>query len=381
MSDIDLRNFVDININPHEPSEIISTRDTIVLFTPYGTLGEINTYSNLSEAVEKYAEGSTTYKYLKSYFDNGGIKVEVHEGIGYDSLTVDIIKDLPNNLICITCLAEDEDIEDCYSSLKGLANDIIEAVDENGKKIFYGINEKIIIARTFDYTVDYETKEVTVDLDKIKNFAVKFSEQTGAEMTIAAYLSQIDVNAENSIFDYAFTEEKIEAENLLSNIANSLYEAIINANMNIDIYLAGEVRNCGGNCKDGYDLTNSYVRIILHQTLTDQLIQLLTQKIKGQDGISKIYTVIAQELEKYKNCGYLTTDKIWTDKPLVIEYNKQVYTIVRKGDALLNGYIIKVLPMSSLTEEDKKSNSIPPIYVIIADQYGIRKITINGEVI
>lgn len=373
MSDVNLKRFVNININPHVTPKISSTRETIVLFTPDisddNVGAQVLTFEDLSEV--PYDSSTDTYKYLKVYFDNGGIKAEVHEGIAYDNLTVADLKALSNDLICIGCVVDDTHIENCYSQLKLLAQTL------NSDSTVYGINEKFIVARTH---------ADTPDTAKVKNFAVKYSSYTGAEMTIAAYVSQVNINEINSVNDYAFTEEDL-GKDLNGQpleepgITDALYALIQAADMNVDVYLGNAVRNCGGNCKDGYDLINSFVRIILHQTLTAQLVLLLTQKIKSTDGISKIYAVIAQELEKYKTCGYLTTDKVWEDKTLTINYNQENYTIIEKGEALLNGYLIKILPYSSLTDVDKAAHSTPPIYVIIADQYGIRKITINGEII
>lgn len=380
MSDVNIKRFVNINIKPHVVNEVSSTRETVVLFTPDGTLGTVKHFERLSEVT--YSEDSDTYKYLKCYFDNGGIKVDVYEGISYDDLDDDILLALPNELICIACVSSDANIQDCYDKLSTLAIQMqpwtYDLTNQPAGRIddVYGINEKIILARNNEVTYDNDGIP-TKDNRKITNFAVKYSTVVGAEMTIAAYLSQIDINKINSVQDYCFTEENIVEED----ITDAIYGDVQDVNMNVDIYLSGAVRNCGGNCKDGYDLTNSYVKIILHQTLTAQLIQLLTQKIKSSDGVSKIYAVISQELEKYKNCGYLTTDKIWNDKSLLVSYNGETYTIVNKGDALLNGYIVKILPISSLSSTDKSNHSTPPIYIIIADQYGIRKITINGEII
>ena len=196
-------------------------------------------------------------------------------------------------------------------------------------------------------------------------------------MTIAAYLSQIDVYGIDTIYDYAFTQESITAEDL----TDTEYGTLNSNNVNVDIALANATRNCGGNCTDGADIVNNFVRIILHQTLTDRLLNLLTTKLKNSTGVSKIYTVMTDELEKYKMSGYLTIDKIWTKDTLKIEYNGTAYTIIEQGTPLINGYFIKVLPLSSLTESDKLAHKAPLIYVIIADQYGIRKITINGDVI
>lgn len=369
MADVNLKQFVDINIQPHIMKGITSTRDTVAVFTYDGTANTVKEYDNIDDVETAYGADSDTYAYLSVYFANGGVNAKVYEGIAYSALTADIVKSLPNELICVTCVAKDTDVENCYTALKVIAATL------NADKTVYGINEKLIIARTNKSELDDE--QCIVDTDIVKNFAVKYSSVLGAEMTIPAYLSQIDIGTVDSVQDYAFTEETIAEED----INDKLYMALMDANMNVDIELSNAVRNCGGNCKDGLDLVNSFVRIVLHQTLTEQLMNLLTQKIKSTTGVSKLYAVIAQELERYKTAGYLTTDKIWNDRALLVNYNNTVYTIINKGDALLNGYVIKILPMSSLTEADKKSHSTPPIYVVIADQYGIRKITINGEVI
>ena len=217
----------------------------------------------------------------------------------------------------------------------------------------------------------------TIDKDAVANFGVKYSTVLGAEMTIAAYLSRVNVYRTNTVADYMFTQEALTDEK----VDDTTFGSILDENMNVDVYLAGAVRNMGGNLKNGADLINSYVKIILHQTLTERLLDLLTTKIKGARGLAQIYATVAQELEAYRSCGYLTTDKVWTDEDLTTTYNGQTYTIITKGTPLLLGYSIKILPLSSLTLVDKTERKTPPIYIIIADQYGIRKITINGEVI
>lgn len=366
---INLKKFVDINIQPHEKSVADYVRDTVVIYTADGIPSTVHEFSNMDEVLayestftsESY---DTVKKYLQVYFDNGGVKAKVYDGIAYDTLSKDMIKALDNNFITIVYACTDSDRAACYTAMKNLANQL------NADNDVYGINEKIIIASTANYN----------DEDKVKNFAVKYindSTELGNEMTIAAYLSQTNILGSDTIYDYMFTEEKVT----ITDITDTIYQSIIDNNINVDVNLSGTIRNCGGNCKDGDDLVNNFVRIILHQTLTTQLINLLAQKIKSNTGISKIYAVIAQELEKYKTCGYLTTDKVWLDLPLKVDKNGKSYTIINTGDALLNGYLVKVLPMSALSEVDKTRHMTPPIYVVLADQYGIRKITITGDVI
>ena len=363
---IDVKNFVDINIVHHQPSTIDATRDTIALFTNDGNAGTINTISSATDAAAKYSNFPNTKAYLDMYFANGGIKADVFEGINYTDITNDYLKQLDNKYICICFVNGDKNlIQTIYNYFKQLM------VTRETDKDVYGINEKIILCATTDNS----------DATKVKNFAVKYTNSEnpviGCEMTIAAYMSQTNVYGLNTIWDYAFTKESITAENL----DNDTFETIVANNMNVDVLLANAIRNCSGNLKDCSDLINEYVRIILHQTLTDSLLNLLTQKIKGSSGVSKIYTTISEELEKYLNSGYLTTDKVWTDKTLTISKNGVNYTIIEEGTPIVNGYYISILPITSLTPEEKAAHKTPSIYGIIADQYGIRNITINGEVI
>ena len=360
MTKINLKRFVDINIKQHAVASIVGTRDTVVLFTSEGLNGTTNLIESMTDANAKYAEMPNTLAYLKVFFDNSGVKVLVVEGVNIDNVNADKVKDLDNSYICIAYASASNELDANYSKLKQLAT--TRAADST----IYGINEKIILAATG-----------SDDATSVKNFAVKRSSVQGAEMTIAAYLTKINVYGVDTVYDYAFTQEVLTEESL----TDLQFGTIMSNNMNVDINLANSVRNCGGNCKDGSDIVNTYVRIILHQTLTDVLLQLLSQKIKNTSGISKIYAVISQELERYLTSGYLTTDKVWTDKDLTVNYNGQTYTIIEQGTALTNGYLIQVLPFSSLTESDKAAHKAPPVYVVIADQYGIRQITVNGEVI
>ena len=374
MNDIDVRRFVDINIKQHVETQISGTRDTLVLYTHEGTLGKIsgNTTTNISddEILASWAAASAVYPeatfpdtnaYLSMYFQNAGARVVVIEGVDYTNLTAAMIKSLDNKFILVAQCSAKANVELAYAALKKIAT-----TRETDKDV-YGVNEKIIFGRTMTAT----------DTDVITNFASKYSKVYGAEMTMAAYLSGIDVYGVSTVNDYMYTAESIDEEVL----TDELYETLSLNNINVDTYFAGNVRDLGGNLKNGADLTNSYVRIILHQTLTDRLLELLVTKIKNVDGVGKIYATISKELENYRSCGYLSTDKVWTDKTMTVTANGKQYTVIEEGTPLTNGYFVQVLPMSALTENDRAARKAPPIYVIIADQYGIRAITVNGEII
>ena len=374
MNDIDVRRFVDINIKQHAETQISGTRDVLVLYTHEGVEGKIsgNTVTTIGtdEILTSFAAANAIYRpntfpdtnaYLSMYFQNSGAKVVVIEGVDYTDLTAEMISSLPNEFILIGLCAAAANAELAYAKLKTIAT--ARETDTN----VYGVNEKIIFGRTTD--VD--------DTSSIMNFASKYSTVYGAEMTMAAYLSGINVYGVSTVNDYMYTAEDIKEEVL----TDAIYEQLTLNNINVDTFFAGNVRNLGGNLKNGADMTNSYVRIILHQTLTERLLELLVTKIKNLDGVGKIYATLSKELENYRSCGYLSTDKIWTDKTLTVLVNGKQYTIIEEGTPLTNGYVIQVLPMSALTDADKAARKAPPIYVIVADQYGIRTITVNGEII
>lgn len=368
MSNINLKRFVDINIRKQISSYVDGTRQTTVLFTNEGESNELRTLTSYAEASARYikvsgddntVEAANTLEFAKVYFDNGGVKLQVHEGVEISDLA-DKIAALDDEYICVAYASDESSVENVYSQMKSIAK--TRSLNSN----IYGINEKILLATT-----------LTNDNESVKNFAVKYSTVQGAEMTIAAYLSKLNAYGTDSIYDYAFTQEVLASEN----ISDSTFGTIQTNNMNVVVYLANFNRNCGGNMKDGSDVTNTFVRIVLHQTLTDRLINLLTQKIKNASGLSKIYTVIAQELDRYLVSGYLTTDKIWLDETLNVEYNGATYPIIEKGTPITSGYVVRVLPLNSLSEADRALHKAPPIHLVIADQYGIRQITINGDVI
>lgn len=363
MAEINLKRFVDIDIASRRFRTITATRDTAVLFTPEGTAGTTRIISSLTEAKIYYTQSDapTTLKYLTVFFENGGAKCEIIEGKGYATLSANDISALTNDKICVACAIPDSSVEDGYTKMKALA--VTRAADQT----VYGINEKKIIARS----------EVNTDNASVKNFVKKYSNDLGAEMTIAAYLTAINFYRQNTVKDYAFTSENIVAED----VTDSDFGTLQDNNYNVDVAIGDIPRNLGGNDADGADTVNDYSRIVLTQTVTERLIDLLTQKISGNTGISQIYSVIVEELERYRNSGYLTTDKTWTDEDFSITYGGETYDIIAKGTALTTGYLVRILPLSSLTDADKAAHKAPPVYIILADQYGIRKITINGEAI
>ena len=360
MSKVSLKNFVNIDIQPSIDYRISGTRETITIFTTQTVTANDN-------VVDSSDYTGNLKSFLDIYFELGGIKANVQPitltGTDDDETLASAIKELDNKYIVVAFVADDDTN---YTGNYTLMKDV--AAILNSDNSVYGVNEKILLSRACDSDI---STALVLDTDKVKNLVVQYSNKIGAEASIGAYLSQISVYEIDSVKDYMFTEG---LSTLVEDVSDSYYNDLMDNNYNVDISLQGTPRACGGNCKDGDSLVNDFVRIILHQTLTDRLVSLLSSKISGATGVGKIYATIIDELKNYRLNGYLSTEKMWTKNTLKVNG----VTIIEKGTALIDGYVVKVFP---LTAQHIKNKIAPPIYIVIADQYSIRVINIEGEVI
>lgn len=381
MSLVDIRNFVDINIKSKTVASITSTRETTVLFTNDSKLiasGSI-VFSSLSEVEAKVGvsnlDSSVGYKYAKVYFEAGGVKLKV---IYSATISDTVILPLVNNL------AEEEIVIGlCDTAKVGASAEVALALAQkyNAQTTSYGVAQKLFLG-AIGYT-EFAGNTAKYANPSVDNFALKvgdLTKQIGCEMTIGAYLSRIDFYGINTVQDYAYTKESLDVTGYPDNL-NTIVKDVLSNNANITIEIANSVRNVGGNLTSGEDLVNKFSLIVLHQTLSQRVFNTLSQKIKGNSAITALYSSISQELNRYITCGYLTTEKYWTNPDLTLSYNNKTYTLITQGTALTQGFKITILPLSSLTDEDKQEHKAPYIYVILADSYGIRKVVINGEVI
>jgi len=355
---IDVRKFIDVNITHASRPSSTNVRDTVVLITSEGTAG-VRFLANSKAEWDEHAKGSiftSTNQYVDIFFANGGSKVLVIEASsGSIATTLDDI----HILIVV--------VNQTLNDAKTLATTFDSTLQ--------GPHRKILIARATnaDISVDPLT-------NGINSLAVKYSETLGAEMCIAAYLSKIKIYGNNTVHDYAFTQETISSD-IVNVIDNTLFDTLSSYNFNFNIPLGGATRNIGGNMTSGHSLVNEYMLIVLNQTVTEQLLSLLVTKIKGNKALSSIVTVLSQELNSYVQNGYLTTNKSWSYDDWTVVHNNIEYIIIEKNTQLNLGYHVQVLPWSSLNSQDIAQHKAPPIYIVIADAYSVRKLAIYGEAI
>ena len=215
----------------------------------------------------------------------------------------------------------------------------------------------------------------------IQNYLIKCGEK-GIEMLAAAYLSKVRITDASTIQDYAFTVEEVKSffpESIISD--NDAGVNLVKGHINFDTQLVNAIRNYPGDTIHGDDMMNYYIKILLTQDLTESVMNLLASKIRfNQTGINRLNNAISQTMSVYVSNGYLNTEYIWTEDDLYYSYNGREYLICTRNTPIVKGYKCVILPLTSLTNEQKEAHVLPPVYLLLADQTGIRMIVINGDV-
>lgn len=417
---VDLRNYVQVNINYNEVKPLNRTRDTAVLFTvntnanaPQGRLNShipengseaVDYFTSLADylyAIEKYNENleeeeqpivdtdqdPILYNYVRCFFANGGVKLKIVGGFELTPVQEDVPSEDEQKIAWI--------LTECVK-LKAeqivITSDAGEAIMEKVARqnvtinvIGNGINTSTSIAALSGYkekmfisSTTNPSLEITSP-DKIPNFVIKFG-PAGIEMTVAAYLTQVNITDPRTIQDYCYTIEDVSMFEGAVQDNNDTFVALTNKKFNVNTTLVNNVRNVMGDTISGYDMMNYFIRIILTQTLTDRIVNVLATKIKfDRSGINKVINAITQELNIYKVNGYLNSEFIWTDDDLFYSFNGMDYLVCSRNTPFKMGYKFIVLPINALTTEQRDSHVFPPVYVVIADSMSVRQIVINGD--
>ena len=383
---VKLTNFVNIKINHHLNISVNATRDTAALIHyKYNASKQTPQYSEVFTATPDTTSGTYTYlagikDYLDAFFANGGKKIYVitmeQPTFPSSDLSAELTK-LPMEYVMV-----------------GFVNDSTNGVNALPETTFRtaaaawntaNANEKIY-QKIFDVEIPYSAglADLTPYIDgsdkvvSIENYVLKYGAQ-GIGASVLAYFTQIDVYSFNATQDYAFTTEvydEADASHFVIN-DNDIIEKIIALDLNADTKLAGKVKNVGGNDTAGYDLTNQFMLLVVHQTLTEAVVKALANKVKyNEAGAGVILNAIVRELNRFVSNGYLATNKVWTDPTLYYDS----YKIIDTNTVLNAGYKVTILPFTSLSPEEKAAHQLPKIYILLADSYSIRKVVIDGEV-
>ena len=385
---IGITNFVNINIEKLQRAIDSGTRPTVVVYeVPRGAIeglltgdenpgagtfedlilvgasSDYNTFYEPSGEETKRIKDLNVEQYARIFFQNGGVRL--------------IFTARP-----LTALSDPE-----YKK-ENLQNIIWVQYNLNGKPkagykdgnnpiplknlIGTGIYSKLLIYRSGS-----AADNLPEEFENVKSSVIiKTSGIVGAEMTVAAYLSKMKVY--DKVADYDFTEEfgvQEDLSNLLDDPIND-DPVVINFSGNLEMQVGtNKYLNVGGNTLAGTPLVEQFVTIVLTQTLTDKVFDVLSTKLVGQRGLAAIRTAISAELDRYVNSGFLTTDKVWTSDDLIIDNPLNPghpETIITKNTPLASGYYIHLFKLSL----DRQAAYA---FILLPTVKGIRYIKIDGR--
>lgn len=438
---LDLRNFVQVNIN-YQSINVSSVEKGIVTlitknlnFSDNQFAGKI--FYSLSEYNKFKEDEEIAYNdldlWVKAFFANKGKGLQIIGGRNsspeenIQDFLSRVLESLDYKYVIVVSDADEEDLRKVAELGGSIPTQYNPITKKSSVDLYSGINEKLFISSTTDtsgnlfdkVSVSYDTissKSVPeweegiyyslvngqyvlltaepadwpdaegetyacykVASTSIENYGIKVGEK-GIEMLAAAYLSQAKISDPNTINDYAFTIENLsEFQNSLIN-NNLVGSNLISKHFNFDTYLVNEVRNYPGDLIKGADLMNYYIRIILTQDLTEGIMDLLASKIRfNQAGLNRLNNTISQIMSRYIDNGYLNTDYIWTKDDLYYTFNDTEYLVCARNTPLVKGYKAVILPLTSLTEEQKEAHVLPPVYMLLATSKGIRMVVIKGD--
>lgn len=378
---VKLTNFVKININHKTRIANSGTRDTAVVFH-YNDQGSVTIERILLTTMPDVTASGYTYlagiaDYLESFFNNGGKKLYVISVNALSSTSFNNeLEALPMEYIMVG-LANDSNSNEAYAEADFRVLASAWNTSKNNEKIF----QKIFVAEipyssgitdiTTSYEADYE-KVVSIE-----NYVLKYG-KLGVGASVLAYYTTLDAFTTDATQDYAFTTE-VFSDTVTGYVFtdNDIVKKVMDLDLNCDAKLSGQIKNIGGNDTAGYDLTNQYMLLLVHQTLTTAVVQTLASKIKYNDrGIGQVLNAIVRELNQFVSNGYLSTNKVWTDPDLYYEG----YKIIDTNTVLNTGYKVVILPFTKLSNTEIADHQLPKIYILLADSYSIRKVVIDGEV-
>ena len=356
---IDIRNFVDVKITKAVPGRQLEY-DTVVVYDPtgtnaegyYGTVtagGDGTTKATAKDITTLTGSNTVDMKAWAALFvKNGGQYIHYVKTLTYDA-TNDIwkngTKEIPATEIVICA----------FGNVTPGSGDV---------KYGSGIQQKILLV---DNATNFATAEGVVQLGKTADN--KPAIITSA--ALAAYFTVININVADAIKDCMFTKVICTDAEATKYVATGTLDS--ETYITFD-YLAGAYRLLGGNDCLKNDVVNLWAKIVLTQVLSNNLITLLTSKIRlDTAGVASVKNCCAKVLTQFVNNGYLKTDKAWTGADLYIDGN----LVAAENTPLIDGYTVYVGPIE---KKYLDAHQIPPVYILYGDQVGVRKIVVSGEV-
>lgn len=396
---IDISKVVSVDFNVVRTESSLASYENTVDIIVSDEIEEIDApqapYTTLEDAIAGvYAERQYD---AFVYFQLGGKKLyplivsssagATAQGI-YDALLAykKQVSNTANDFICV-CIGNCTTLSSNASNLQSFMTLVNNAVAPNKMLILNSTNDAS--------TVTEATKE-------IRNLIYKFysavtvvgvkEEDTpstcGAELTIAAYLSQINITQANSMRDYCFTDEASVLNCLTydrtlvpTNVSATNYDNY-KEYLNFIDTIGNQNVNFGGNTVYGTTITSEWGAIASENGVVYGVLRVMLQKQYLTDGgLTNVLSEINNVLSDYVTNGFLETNTTYTGLTRYKNYGDRSYVLVENGQELPNGYCVVAIPMSRLTLQDRQARKFTPIFIYMQTMGGAREVEITGDIL
>ena len=394
---ISIKNFVNTSIEVESQPQVFTGFRSTVYFaactinTPdveggnYATLNSLNEFENKISATNSAIRES-----VKSYFQNGGVKLIVVapsvfslEGFKSDmyalSLTVD---DYYFIVLSTSVVLQSSGYQaDAIFQIANFCSD--NGWSDADKKALHTMRACFTASTTSFITAN--SLASTLAIVKYSTYSVSGT-VVDAALLVGAYYSQIDVSSGDKILDYNFTEEVL-GDNYFEDINQAtfvqLHDTPTNGYYNFIGKVANRVLNIGGDfvSPDGISISLDFGASCIERDLDYANMELLLGKLPlTSEGQSRLIAGIRQQLIKYVDNGFLESDAVYSGDTKRVTYNGTTYTVIEKGDAMQLGYKIFYVPINAISAADRSAKRFPYIYVALQSVHGARLIEVNGSI-
>jgi len=209
---------------------------------------------------------------------------------------------------------------------------------------------------------------------------------------VAAYYCSLNLNDANMLQDYCFTKEGAvfgtgtigdSGVNQLTVLGlTDLEYDTYKDNTNFTDIVGNSTVNFGGNLYNGIAITSQFGLIAVENDITYSVLKtMLNKQYLTAQGLNNIVAVINDAITRYVYNGYLMQNAEYTGDTYEESYNGVMYTMIKKGAALPQGYYVATISMSKIKAEDRRDHKFTPIRVFMQTQTGARVVEINGTII
>lgn len=420
---INISNIVDVDFKIIKSSSVIGSYKTVLYFTSKpmtveetieGAIEQVIKRAILctsQEDVEKITftgDTANEIKYnAKQFFINGGIQLLIITASGYNlqdfKNDIEYARTIENDFIYVTinnsiCEVSTDETGYTDSIILDIARWIETLKSPQTLRLLVTKNIKSTSGSvdSFDYTYINKFKGYSVGVkhtSKLYNGKV-----VDAALLIGAYFTKVNLNNVETIKDYCYTAEEIikeetalnvdtgisytKATNIASeDVTQSVYSKLVANNYNFIDTIGSKVINFGGNLSNGVSVSTDFATICAENDIcTATLNNMMQKQYLNEAGLTNLVSTISRQLQRYKDNGYIKTNSYYSGEDLYITYNGKSYKVIKKGDVLVNGYLVFAIPVSDISLVDKEEKRFPPVYVVIESLAGARTVAIQGEV-